>query len=235
MTDTTNIVDTTASDGYLARVTHVVAYESARLGRESGSITASLVGVILTGRAWELPKSDRLTLDAYVTAGGPEGTYRVARRIAGLIVKPKVPQDGSDVFAKAVIEAHALDTPSLEMAAITEAYLAYKGAQGWQKFTDALAGKADTADTPQKLTEANEAAKKAVEQAMSDGDEASTDKAEAGAEAVASSTNKGIEGIVLAYIQECGMVQLEAVQEAVNKRMIAESVAATPKKAKKAA
>ena len=71
------------SDAYLARVTHVVAYESARLGRDSGSITASLIGVIITGRAWSLPSSDKLSLDAYVEAGGAEGTYRVARRMAG--------------------------------------------------------------------------------------------------------------------------------------------------------
>ena len=206
-----------------------MAYESARLGRESGSITASLIGVILTGRAWELPASDKLTLDAYVTAGGAEGTYRVARRMAGLIVKPKVPQKGDDVFAQSVIAAHALDTPSLEMAAITEAYLTYKGTQGWQKFSDALAGKADKADTPKKLTEANEAAKNAIEQAMSDGADASTDKAEAGAENVASTTNQGVEGIVHTYIRECSMVQLEAVQEAVNKRMVAQ--AATTKAA----
>ena len=221
--------DTPTSDGYLARVTHVVAYESARLGRESGSITASLIGVILTGRAWSLPACDKLTLDAYVTAGGAEGTYRVARRMAGLIVKPDVPQEGAETFAQALIDAHALDTPSLEMAAITDAYLAYKGAQGWQKFSDALAGKEDTPKAPKKPTEADAVAQRAVEAAMGDGVDASTDKAETGAENVVTAQNSGIEGVVLTYVRECSMVQLEAVQAAINERMVAQ--AADTKKA----
>ena len=143
---TTTVPTTVSSDSYLVRVAHVVAYESARLGRESGSITSSLVGVILTARAWDVPKGEGMSLQAFVDGGGPEGTYRVARRIAALLLNPAARQDGDSTFRKALEAAHVMDTPSEEIAACSAAYVAYKGKQGWQKFTDALAGNVKDSD-----------------------------------------------------------------------------------------
>ena len=135
-----------------------------------------------------------------------------------------MPQKGDVTFAKALITAHALDTPTLEIAAVTAAYIAYKGKQGWQKFSDALSGKANDVKAP-KAPKINTVAKSAVEAALEDGGNASPARAEETSEQIASVTSGGVEGIVMTYIRECSTLQLEAVQTAINARMVAMSAA----------
>ena len=228
-----NTVETTAtpsaSDAYLTRVAHVVAYEAARLGRESGSITASLVGVIITSKAWDVPKADKITLEAYVTAGGAEGTYRVARRMAGLLVEPKVSQEGHKTFITAIEAAHASETPTGEIEAVVAAYLAYKGKQGWQKFADLLGGKADVkaASAPKGLQLDID---KAIEAAMKDGSDASPELAEQAGQDASEAVEVAklgdvseVESKVLAYVRHCSLAQLDVVQAAITERVSSEA------------
>ena len=70
---------------------------------------------------------------------------------------------------------------------------------------------------------------KAIEDAMSDGDDATSERAEQGGQATSGEIERAalgtvneVEDKVLAYIRHCSIEQLEAVQAAVNQRMASE-------------
>ena len=206
---------------HIAKVAHTLAYESATLGAASGTITARMTAIIYVAKAWELPKSENVTLDAYLKAGGAEGTYRVARRMAGLLIKPVVSQAGVKSFREACEKAHGGDSVASEVSSVVAAFVAYKGDTGWQNFADALAGKEKAAKATSKPLDRSIDTSKAIEAALNGEGDAET-AGQVAADAVVSAENAKVSDIetkVLSYIEHCSMTQLKNVQDAIDARV----------------